>query len=225
MSDFLIDYWQIWIITCVALLFIIGVPFLFNFELTLRSNSVYFRLKIFRWTLFETNQTPSVAKSQSNTSRENRSESSPKTIPAIWKVRLLRTVIDQQFLIKFTGWNQKGFIRFLKLWKIKPSEVHLEFQTLDPLLIPKLSSFFILIQSSVLPWEGAQLRVLYGPTDIYCRIHLELRAFIFQFISLGFKQLIRFPLVCFLKNWKLSKRPKTIPWEEQLIQYIAKEIS
>lgn len=208
-----------------ALLFIIGVPFLFYFELTLRSQSVYLKLKLFQWTLFESSEIQLNAMSQSKEPSDIQSASPKKQEPSIWKIRLLRTVIDKEFLFKFTGWNKKGFIHFLKLWRVKPSEIHLEYQTLDPLLIPKISSLFILIQSSVLPWEGANLRVLYGPTDFYFRINVQLRAFIFQFISLGFKQAIRFPFVCFLKNWKSSKVPKVLPWEEQLIQFIAKEIS
>lgn len=225
MNAFLIDYWQIWTVICMALLFIIGVPFLFYFELTLRSQSVYLKLKLFQWTLFESSEIQLNAMSQSKEPSDIQSASPKKQEPSIWKIRLLRTVIDKEFLFKFTGWNKKGFIHFLKLWRVKPSEIHLEYQTLDPLLIPKISSLFILIQSSVLPWEGANLRVLYGPTDFYFRINVQLRAFIFQFISLGFKQAIRFPFVCFLKNWKSSKVPKVLPWEEQLIQFIAKEIS
>lgn len=225
MNAFLIDYWQIWTVICMALLFIVGVPFLFYFELTLRSQSVYLKLKLFQWTLFESSEIQLNAMSQSKEPSDIQSASPKKQEPSTWKIRLLRTVIDKEFLFKFTGWNKKGFIHFLKLWRVKPSEIHLEYQTLDPLLIPKISSLFILIQSSVLPWEGANLRVLYGPTDFYFRINVQLRAFIFQFISLGFKQVIRFPFVCFLKNWKSSKVPKVLPWEEQLIQFIAKEIS
>lgn len=221
----MIDYWQIWTVICMALLFIVGVPFLFYIELTVRPKLIYFKFKLFQWTLFESSQAHSENESQSNDSSDVQPTPSKKQEPSIWKIRLLRTVIDKEFLFKFTGWNKKGFIHFLKLWRVKPSEIHLEYQTLDPLLIPKISSLFILIQSSVLPWEGANLRVLYGPTDFYFRINVQLRAFIFQFISLGFKQVIRFPFVCFLKNWKSSKVPKVLPWEEQLIQFIAKEIS